>query len=92
MYKKDERTKLRIGDINYIPANSIQYIRYLMSSSWFEVYKATNVKYAGIRQQVKLTTIPVAFDVRATIMTKVINAIKKELGLTPKYFLIKNRF
>lgn len=57
-----------------------------MLSSEFGLSKATKVKYAGIRQHVRLTTIPVAFDVNATIMTKVINAIRKELGLTPKYF------
>ena len=63
-----------------------------MLSSGFGLSMATNVKYAGMRQQVRLTTIPAAFEVRATIMTNVIRAMRNELGLTPKYFGMKNKF
>jgi hypothetical protein len=72
--------------------NKIQYVKYLISSYFYRLYRAIKVKKPGIKQQTKPVTIFAAFEINDTIITKIEMATSNTLGFTPSFFWIKKRF
>jgi hypothetical protein len=63
-----------------------------MSSYFYLLYKAINVKYPGIKQLTNPMTMFVALEVKVTIKINIPIATSNELGFTPRYFGMKYKF